>query len=360
MKIRTAFAASLLIGSLFNALAQTNTNVFQSNGLFRATFRATCFATDASGQVASTKLTEKDIISRCVGASGLSTKSLTRTYALAYDPNANVLRVIRLSDGALLCDVIQFQDVAVTSDTRQSEQFTFMFVPDQTNSIGSAIITQKFRNNNNNADISGKVQFVLTDDMALGSTNATFGTNATATANGLAAEIAAVESVAAGNQNAGFSTTTNAISTNVVTTPVTNTVVGTNVAVIGTNNAIGTTNTNAVSVITSNIITEPNISSTATTATTTSNTVFTIGTPVNSLPPTSLFSTTNSVADTNVNTVLTNTTITDTNAVATSPVSAITDTNAVNTSVTATNLTNARICNGTFTANRRLLVNLTP
>jgi hypothetical protein len=342
MNIKTALAASLLAASLHSVCAQTQT-------LYRVTFKATCFTTDSSGQVANTKLTEKDIISHCIGSQGLSTHALARNYALAYDPSANLLRVVRLSDGALLCDVIQFQDVASTSDSRQTDQFAFMFVPDQTNSIGTAIITQKVLNNsNNNANISGKVQFVLTGDLVLGGTNALLGTNVSATTNGLSAAIAAVEAI--GNGSTGTSPSGSTNSTGLTATNATSTT-GTNVASITGTNVASIADTNLASIISTNLTTVPG----TTTTTSDSNTVFTIGTPAITFPPTSVFSTTNSVADTNT------ITSTDTNSIATNAFATVVDTNLVTTnSVGVTNLTNVRICSGAFTANRRLLVNVSP
>src|SRR6266699_3354076 len=126
MTTKTSLAAFLLAASLCSLPAQTQ-------DLFRVTFRANCLFLDASGQVGNSKLTEKDIIAHCVNSQGLSDRALTKNYALIYNPTANDLEVVRLSAGSLLCDVIQFQDVALTSDSRQTDQFAFMFIPDQSN-----------------------------------------------------------------------------------------------------------------------------------------------------------------------------------------------------------------------------------
>jgi hypothetical protein len=334
MIIKSALAASLLAASLFSLSAQTQ-------DLFRVTFRVNCLSIDASGQVGNSKLTEKDVIAHCVNSQGLSNRSLTKNYALVYNPAGNNLEVVRLSDGSLLCDVIEFQDVGVTSDSRQTDRFSFMFIPDQINSIGTAVITQKSPNNDSNrVSITGKVQFVLTGDISLGSTNTFVGTNATATTNGLSEAIAAVEGFATGATNIVIS------GTNV------STVIGTNVTAI-TNGAAADTNvaiigTNVAGIIASNVTTIP----TTNVITADANSVFSIGAPVLSGPATSAFGAAITPADTNSVTTI------DTNSIATNAFSAITDTNLITTNA-MTNLANVRICSGTFTASRRLTAGVT-
>jgi hypothetical protein len=348
MNIKQVMAACLVAASATAVSAQTQ-------DLFRVAFKANCVATGANGLSRNSKITDKDIIARCISSNGVSSRALVRNYALVYNTSADSLQVVSAANGTLVCDVVQFQPVAFTSDPRQTDQFAFMFLPDQTTAFGSAVISQRNRNltgsANDRANITGKLQFVLTGDMALGGTNGPAATTGeAATTNGLIAQIEAATGLNISGTNGATPTGTNAAvttGTNVVSVPGTNvgSILGTNLTVIGTN-ILGSGGTNITTIPATNALSAP------------SNPVFSIGTPAINVPVTNTFAeiyagvATNTVTGNETNLVSTNVLAgIDTNAFA--AVSALAATNL-------TNLVNVRICTGTFTAGRRVVVTGTP
>jgi len=218
--------------------------------MFRLNFRATCRSLGANGRLDTTRLSERDIIEAATGVSG----NATRQFTLVYNATSDSIQVAT-TNGTVVADVIQFQGGASTSDGRRSSRLTFMFVPNQTNAIGSAVINERAAssqnaNGTNRAAISGIVQFALTDDITLGQTNIT----STGTNSGLNVPISNNDS----NSVTGTSSlgdTNSAAITNTVTD--TNLVTGTNGfmdtnSISGTNTAGETNGTNSGTTATGN------------------------------------------------------------------------------------------------------------
>jgi len=142
----------------------------RADDLFRLTFQANCRSLDSLGLAVTSKISERSIVAQCLASNGVS-RSLLRHYALVYNATSDRLQVSDFN-GNILCDVIQFEGGAATSDTNRSDRFTFMFLPDQTTAFGSAFITERVPlvvngTNTGHPRILGRVQFALTDDMAL-------------------------------------------------------------------------------------------------------------------------------------------------------------------------------------------------
>lgn len=150
--------------------------------LFRVNFSATCMSFDsARNRVVTRRITERNIIAQAVGLP-LSDRMLLRDFALVYNTSADLIQVVA-TNGQPIADVIHFGAGAAINDGRIAQRFTLMFFPGQTNefgfetnSFGSAVITERTRTNASNtvsttASIIGRIQFVLTGGLALGTTH---------------------------------------------------------------------------------------------------------------------------------------------------------------------------------------------
>lgn len=141
--------------------------------LYAVKFRAVCKPSDkANGH--SSKMNESDLIKQYVGA-GFTAKELKHNYALVYNPATDSIQVVNSIDGSLVSDVFLFEGGTNAVAGNQLTRFTFVFAPNVSNAIGSAVITERTRtgqsgNNRNRARISGKIQFTLTTQ--LNNTNA--------------------------------------------------------------------------------------------------------------------------------------------------------------------------------------------
>src|SRR3954454_12967983 len=157
---------------LASILAFVHLAMGQTQDLFRVTFRANCRALGDRGRLIHTRFTDQDIVAQCVGTN-VSSVALTQNFALVYNATADRIQVVSVTNGLALCDVLEFQGGALATDTRQSERFTFLFVPEETNAVGSAVISERLPrqaqgNNLNRARIGARFQLAVTDDTLLG------------------------------------------------------------------------------------------------------------------------------------------------------------------------------------------------
>jgi hypothetical protein len=156
-----------------------------ADDLFTATLRVTERGLGSSGKLTNTRVNEKDIITAATGATGSSLKN----FALVYNATADALQVVD-STGAVVTNVMQFAGGAFTSDSKQSDRLTFIFLPDQSEASGSAILAERAAKAQtgtakDRVSISGNLQFFLANGQTLGGSGATGGgtnTNAVATA----------------------------------------------------------------------------------------------------------------------------------------------------------------------------------
>ncbi len=187
MRIQTTFIMLALAGALHyqDAAAQGTTNT-NNQVMFRVTFSATCSGFDGSkGRVVTTRITDRNIIAQATGGSP-STQGINRNFALVFNTDEDSLQVVD-SQGNPVVDVVHFGGGAATGDARQTDRLTFMFFPGQTNEfnaetnvMGTALITERASRSNssavaNRANITGRLQFMLTSDTPLGTTNLNFG-----------------------------------------------------------------------------------------------------------------------------------------------------------------------------------------
>jgi hypothetical protein len=192
MCIRTTLTMLACAGALYGrpALAQAAADA-TNQASFRVAFSATCLSFNSTrGRVVSTRFTERNIIAEATGLSP-SDRAVNRDFALVYNPAEDSLQVVD-AQGNSVVDVIHFGGGAATGDARQTDRFTFMFFPGQTNEFGaetnvfgSALITERANRSTgsaaaNRANITGRLQFTLNAGTPLGTTNfnSNSGTNA--------------------------------------------------------------------------------------------------------------------------------------------------------------------------------------
>jgi len=147
----------------------------QAQDMFRATFRANGRGLNEFNQLLETKVTERDIVREAVSAHGLAPRA-RRNHVLVYNVTNDSLQVINDTTGAVLSDVIQFEGGAAVTDELQAARFTFMFLPNATNSFGSAFLSEKWHgilagDDNDRLNLTGRLQFALTDGQVLGGSN---------------------------------------------------------------------------------------------------------------------------------------------------------------------------------------------
>jgi hypothetical protein len=173
-------AAVSLPGSA--VLAQGSTNNPSTQEVFRVQFSATCQSLDSTrGRIVTTRLTDRNIIAQALGTN-LKDGSVNRNFALAYNAAEDSLQVVN-SNLQPVVDVVHFGGGAAIADNRQIDRFAFMFLPGQTNEFGaetnvfgSAVITERSNRvgqagTSLRPNITGRLQFFLTDGNVLGATN---------------------------------------------------------------------------------------------------------------------------------------------------------------------------------------------
>jgi hypothetical protein len=316
--------SKVVMAVLAAALVQTT----HAQELYQLRFRATSRLL-TGGRLGNTRLTEQDLINRCVGATATATNS---DFILVYNASSNSVQVVHASNGAFVCDVFELQGGVSNTDGRRQERLTFMFVPDQSEAVGTAIITELVRHKANRATIQGLVQFTLADAIP-GSTNVLGGTNTVITT-------PTNNTVVATNIPPGITNITGGTNT-FVTNPVdtTNAISATNTLgqALGTSSVSGVL-TPAVPVSTPtlaiNPITETNILGGA------------LGAPIVTTPSGS--SSSNTPGNIGGNIIVTNAPSVSTNS----------STTIVGGAglLVGTNLTNLQICSGVFTGGQRVPV----
>lgn len=162
MKIKTTVFIAVVAASL-QALPAPAQDIFKVN------FVASCNSSNASrGRITTTTINDRDILAN-FGAT--SAKGLQ----IVYNTSADSLQIAD-SSGNILADVMEFGGGVSVADSHQRDRFTFIFFPGISNAIGSAVITENASHTaskatNQRANITGKLQFALTDGSVLGSTN---------------------------------------------------------------------------------------------------------------------------------------------------------------------------------------------
>jgi putative membrane protein len=156
MKISKTLAVIVTAAALnsLNLPAQVSTQE-----LYNVNFRAVCRPSDNSNRHAS-RMNNRDLIEQCVG-DGFTARELRRNYALVYNPATDSLQVVNRADGSFVCDALIFQGGNSVATDNRLTRLTFVFSPNQTDSIGTAVITERPVRNSNRprARIRGRIQF---------------------------------------------------------------------------------------------------------------------------------------------------------------------------------------------------------
>lgn len=130
----------------------------QAQDLFHLQFRATCKSLNDRGRLTSTRITETNLIALWIGTNAFATN---QGYSLVYNETADSIQVVDATNGSLVGDVFTFQGGNSNSDGRLRERSTFVFVPGQSDSVGSALISEKLRHTVDHVLIHGRMQFTL-------------------------------------------------------------------------------------------------------------------------------------------------------------------------------------------------------
>jgi hypothetical protein len=283
--------------------------------IFRLSFHGTGRLLNEFGMMQTRRVSTDDLIARCVGEAGLATNNqgTNRQFELAYNAGEDSVQVVNLTNGSFVCDVLQFQGTISNVDGRQISRMAFVFIPEQNEAVGSAILTDRVRSRNNRRYLHGQIQFAL-PSLELGSAEgAQFSaapinnTNAVGTTNN------AGPGGTGTNSSSGLGTNTSITAPTVPVPPV----VDTNPTLIVTNNLAGSAG------LTNSLLSPPLPGSTAVVATNTTS-----GNP----------SATNLVASP----------LADLNALA-SPT-------ALTNGAISSSLTNAVLCSGTISVGKRIPV----
>jgi len=169
--ITTLIAACALQAMVLHA--QTN--------LFRVQFRAVC--APSTGRGASSTMRNADLMRQCVGTD-FSNRQLNRNFALVYNSDADSIQVVAGTNGEPVCDVFQFQGGTVVTNGNRLERITFVFVPGQSDSVGSAVLRERATgsdvNSVNRARISARIQFSMPELLSQIGTNDNSSTDQTA------------------------------------------------------------------------------------------------------------------------------------------------------------------------------------
>jgi hypothetical protein len=96
---------------------------------------------------------------------------------LVYNSDADSIQVVNRTNGELVCDVFQFQGGTVVTNGDRLERLTFVFVPDQSDSVGSAVLRERATgtdvNDVNRARINGRIQFTMPELLSAGTSEDT-------------------------------------------------------------------------------------------------------------------------------------------------------------------------------------------
>jgi hypothetical protein len=229
--------------------------VGSAQDLFKLNFVGSQRFLNSRGMLATHKLTELDLIAHCVGTNVPATNS---SFELAYDASADSIDVVQ-TNGSVVCELWHLVTVVTNSDGHRLDRFVYLMSPDETNAVGSGIISQKIKNRADIYSISGRLQFFFGTDQGLEDTNSIIVTNIVVVTNTIV--VVATNGISGTNTNtiiAGTnSTTTNGTTGVAITTPTTPTApgglvltapAGANAATaISSNSVTGTISSNAVS-----------------------------------------------------------------------------------------------------------------
>jgi hypothetical protein len=162
---------TIVVGTFISTLSPGQT-------LFRLDFHGHARVLNSRGRVATIPIGARDLIATCVGTSALGTN---KDYALVYNPSSDGVQVVSATNGALFCDLFQFQGGMTNSDGKHLDRFNFVFTPSETNAAGTVVIRENIKHGANRISMQGQIQFVLASIAAASTGSNTFDSNNTDT-----------------------------------------------------------------------------------------------------------------------------------------------------------------------------------
>jgi hypothetical protein len=138
--ILTLTAVALL--SYFNSVAQERPVRYELK------FKAIAKTTTEAGKFVTKPLNERDIIKKCAEDADAGTTNLNRfmlVYEVGADYNGDVIRVVRKSDGTIICSPFRvlFQRSLTNWEERRDERIGFIYNGRTSDAMGSVLIQEK-------------------------------------------------------------------------------------------------------------------------------------------------------------------------------------------------------------------------
>ena len=130
----------------------------QAQQLYRLDFHGHARTLNSRGHVVTRAIGARDLIATCVGTNAFGTN---RDYALAYDPNSDMVEVVSATNGSVFCQLFAFQGGMTNADGVNLDRFNFVFTPSETSAAGTAVIREKIKHGDNRISIQGQLQYVL-------------------------------------------------------------------------------------------------------------------------------------------------------------------------------------------------------
>lgn len=155
---------SLLVAIL--GLAVLSATAAHAQEKFQIKFRATVRGTNDSGRIFKARQTERTLIRECATDEGVTNRRpLVLAYNIGGDLNGDVIEVVNKSSGEVICQKLRllFPKTLTNGDESQVDQFVYVFTDQQSESVGSGIVTRKALRHGRTL-ISGSINFFLLPD----------------------------------------------------------------------------------------------------------------------------------------------------------------------------------------------------
>jgi len=155
---------SLLVALL--GLAVVSATAAPGQEKFQIKFHATVKGTNDSGRIIKTRQTERSLIRECAIDDGLTNRRpLVLAYDVGGDLNGDVIEVINKNTGEVHCQKLRllFPLTFTNADESKVQQFVYVFSDQQSESVGSGIVTRKALRHGRTL-IQGEINFFLLPD----------------------------------------------------------------------------------------------------------------------------------------------------------------------------------------------------
>jgi hypothetical protein len=133
---------------------------------FQIHYRATVKGTNDSGRIVKARQTERSLIKECATDEGITNRRpLVLAYHVGGDLNGDVIEVINKNTGEVHCQKLRllFPLTFTNGDESEIHQFVYVFSDQQSESVGSGMVTRKALRHGRTL-ISGSINFFLLPD----------------------------------------------------------------------------------------------------------------------------------------------------------------------------------------------------